>query len=151
MIGVILPQAAVVATTQKQVDTRVGNRVKTLRRATDRITAKDLKLAERDILDDLDPIYEARREIFIFKLSTEFALNVINGFGVAGIPLLGGWLVLDGSTSIGSVVAALAGLAWISAPWRELIAFYRQLSAARVKFELLIAALPTAAREARSR
>ena len=62
--------------------------------------------------------------------------------GTAGILVLGGWLVLKGKTDIGTVVAALTGLARISQPWRDLITFYRNLSAVRVKYDLLIAALP---------
>jgi hypothetical protein len=38
------------------------------------------------------------------------------------------------------VVAALSGLARISEPWLALIAFYRDLSVVRIKYELLLAA-----------
>ena len=62
--------------------------------------------------------------------------------GTAGVLILGGWLVLDGQSDIGIVVAALAGLNRIAQPWRELIAFYRELSAVRIKFHLLLPALP---------
>ena len=51
--------------------------------------------------------------------------------------LTGGWLVIDGRTDVGTVVAATAGLARLQGPTTFLIAFYRQVSATRVKFELL--------------
>jgi hypothetical protein len=51
-------------------------------------------------------------------------------------------LAIEGRTDVGSVVAALSGLVRISQPWRELIAFYRDLSAVRVKYDLLRAAQP---------
>jgi ABC-type bacteriocin/lantibiotic exporter with double-glycine peptidase domain len=56
--------------------------------------------------------------------------------------MLGGWQILSGQTDIGIVVAALIGLGRISQPWRELIAFYRELNAVLVKFQLLLPALP---------
>jgi len=59
-----------------------------------------------------------------------------------GILVFGGWLALEGRTDIGSIVAALSGMTRISQPWHELIAFYRDLSATRVKFELLPLAQP---------
>ena len=40
------------------------------------------------------------------------------------------------------VVAATMGLARLQQPWTLLIAFYRQVSAVRVKFELLRSAVP---------
>ena len=69
----------------------------------------------------------------------KFALNVINGLGTVGLLLIGGLLFMDGKTDIGSIVASLTALGRINDPWRELIAFYRQLSAVRVRFDLLVA------------
>jgi ABC-type bacteriocin/lantibiotic exporter with double-glycine peptidase domain len=103
------------------------------------------------VLEDFNKIYEARRKIFIFKLSAKFVLNAINGLGITGILLLGGWLVLEDKTSVGVLVAALSGMERISQPWRELITFYRDLSAVRVKFHLLLPALQPPPEEALSR
>jgi ABC-type multidrug transport system fused ATPase/permease subunit len=138
MMGIVIPQAVIVLLVQKHVNARVENRVKVLRRATNRITAEDIKRVEQAVLADFDEIYEKRREIFLFKLSTKFVLNAINGLGTVGILMLGGWLALEGRTDIGSVVVALTGLTRISQPWRELIAFYRTLSTVRVKYDLLV-------------
>jgi ABC-type bacteriocin/lantibiotic exporter with double-glycine peptidase domain len=142
VLAVVLPQAGIVLTIQKQINTRVAQRVKLLRRATNGVVAEDIKRVEQAVLNDFDEIYEARRKIFLFKLSAKFVLNAINGLGTAGVLVLGGWLVLSGKSDIGIVVAALTGLARISQPWRELIAFYRELSTVRVKYQLLLLALP---------
>lgn len=142
-IGVVLPQMFIVIFLQKHINARIGQRVTALRRATNRIVAEDIKEAEQAVLSDFDEVYEARRRIFLFKQSSKFALNAINGIGTAGVLILGGWLVLDGRSDIGIVVAAMAGLSRIAQPWRELIAFYRELSAVRVKFHLLLPALPS--------
>ncbi len=141
-MGVVLPQALIVILLQKHINARIAERVKALRLATNRIVAEDIKEAEQAILSDFDTVYEARRRIYLFKQSSKFALNAINGIGTAGVLVLGGWLVLEGRADIGIVVAALMGLGRIAQPWRELIAFYRELSAVRVKFHLLLPALP---------
>lgn len=142
MVGIVLPQAIIVMSIQKQVNAKIAERITVLRRATNRITAKDIESVVQAVLADFDEIYEARQRIYLFKQSSKFVLNAINGAGSAGLLLLGGWLVLQGRTDIGSVVAALSGQMRISQPWRELIAFYRELSAVRVKFELLDIARP---------
>jgi ABC-type bacteriocin/lantibiotic exporter with double-glycine peptidase domain len=142
MIAVVLPQAIIVVAVQKRVNAKIGERVMVLRRATNRFTEADIKSLENVIMNDFDQIYEARRIIYLLKQSSKFALNAINGFGTVGILVFGGWLALEGRTDIGSIVAALSGMARISQPWRELIAFYRDLSATRVKFELLRLAQP---------
>ncbi len=98
------------------------------------------------MLDDFDEIYETRRQVFKLKLSIKLVLNIINGLGTVGILLIGGFLVIDGKSDIGSVVAALSAMARMMEPWKELITFYRDLSAVRVKFELLLTAQPNQAR-----
>ena len=46
-------------------------------------------------------------------------------------------MVLKGKTEIGIVVAFISGLDRVLDPWRELIAFVRSTSAAKVQFDLL--------------
>jgi ABC-type bacteriocin/lantibiotic exporter with double-glycine peptidase domain len=46
-------------------------------------------------------------------------------------------MVLNGKTEIGIVVAFISGLDRVLDPWRELIAFLRSTSTARVQFDLI--------------
>lgn len=133
----ILPQVVIVLVTQRKVNQYVAERVRVLRKATDQLTARNVQEAEAAVTAHFDEIYEARRHMFIWKLSTKFLLSTINGSGTVAVLLLGGWLVIEGKTDIGTVVAATIGLGRIQAPTAFLIAFYRQVSANRIKFELL--------------
>lgn len=135
--SMILPQILLVLGTQRQVNRLVGERVHILRRATDDSLASSFAEINQSVLDDFDRIYETRRKIFIWKLSTKFVLSSINGMGTVGVLALGGAFVLDGRTDVGTVVAATIGLGRLQGPTGFLIAFYRQVSATRVKFELL--------------
>ena len=74
-----MPQALIVIYLQKHINARIAERVKALHLATNRIVAEDIKEAEQGILSDFDTVYEARRRIYLFKQSSKFALNAING------------------------------------------------------------------------
>lgn len=137
-LSMILPQIAIVLISQRRVNTFVAERVRILRSATDKFTLEDIRTIAQEIEEQFDDIYETRRKMFIWKLSAKFLLSVINGTGTVGILMLGGWLVLQGKTDVGTVVAATSGLGRIQGPTSFLIAFYRQVSANRIKYELLL-------------
>lgn len=136
-LGMILPQAVLVLATQPKVNDLVARRVRILRRSTDRITEEDVDRASQEVMDGFDAIFETRRTMFLWKLSTKFLLSAINGAGTVIVLALGGLLVLEGRTDVGTVVAATTGLGRLQGPTTFLIAFYRQVSATRVKYELL--------------
>ncbi|MEM9126681.1 MAG: ABC transporter transmembrane domain-containing protein [Pseudomonadota bacterium] len=137
-LSMILPQVIIVLVSQRKVNVFVAERVRILRTANDNLTTADVEAVEHDINAMFDEIYETRRHMFLWKLSAKFLLSVINGAGTVGVLMLGGYLVLDGRTDVGTVVAALSGLGRIQGPTAFLIAFYRQVSANRIKYELLL-------------
>ncbi len=136
--SMIVPQIIIVLVSQRKVNVFVAERVHILRSATDQLTTEDLHAVEQDIKALFDDIYETRKRMFLWKLSAKFLLSVINGAGTVGILMLGGWLVLEGKTDVGTVVAATSGLGRIQGPTAFLIAFYRQVSANRIKYELML-------------
>jgi ABC-type bacteriocin/lantibiotic exporter with double-glycine peptidase domain len=91
--------------------------------------------------EDFREVYETRKKISALKLSSKLAMQVISAAGIFGILLVGGLLVLDGRSDIGTVVASLTGLKRLEGPWRELIAFFRNASTVRVKYEMLVRSL----------
>jgi ABC-type bacteriocin/lantibiotic exporter with double-glycine peptidase domain len=136
-LAMIVPQILLVLFTQRWVNQFVKERVRILRAASNRITEEDIREATDDVLAQFDAIFDTRRKMFLWKLSAKFFLSAINAAGTVGVLMLGGWLVLQGRTDVGTVVAATTGLARIQGPTTFLIAFYRQVSANRIKFELL--------------
>lgn len=141
---IVAPQAIIVLLTQTRINALVAERVRVLRQSINTITAEDISAAQQSILDDFDRIYDARRRIFLWKLSTKFVLSALNGVGMAAVLLIGGLLVLDGRGDVGTVVAATAGLGRIQQPWRLLIGFYRNLATTTVQYELFRDVLPRA-------
>ena len=136
-LAIVAPQVVLVLTTQRVVNRHVADRVRILRRSTRDIVADDLDHENPEVLDAFDRIYDTRRSMFLWKLSTKFAISAITGAGTVGVLFLGGWYVLKGETDVGTVVAAVMGLSRLQGPTSFLIAFYRQISATRVKYELL--------------
>ncbi len=136
--SMIVPQIVIVLISQRKVNVFVAERVRILRSSTDRLTTDDIDAVARDVEAQFDEIYNTRRRMFIWKLSAKFLLSVINGAGTVGILMLGGYLVLQGKTDVGTVVAATSGLGRIQGPTAFLIAFYRQVSANRIKYELML-------------
>jgi ABC-type bacteriocin/lantibiotic exporter with double-glycine peptidase domain len=137
-LGVVLPQAAIVLGLQSRINQRVRERVQALRDASDRISESDLAAVEDEVLEDFRDVFGTRRLLFLLKLSSKFALSAISVTGAVGILLLGGWLVLNGRTDVGTVVASLTGLTRIERPWRELVSFFRNASTVRVKYAMLV-------------
>ncbi|WP_226688269.1 ABC transporter transmembrane domain-containing protein [Ruegeria arenilitoris] len=136
--SMIVPQIVIVLVSQRKVNIFVAERVRILRSSTDRLTTEDIDAVARDIEAQFDDIYNTRRRMFLWKLSAKFLLSVINGAGTVGVLMLGGYLVLNGKTDVGTVVAATSGLGRIQGPTAFLIAFYRQVSANRIKYELML-------------
>jgi ABC-type bacteriocin/lantibiotic exporter with double-glycine peptidase domain len=148
----ILPQVVLVLATQVQVNRYVAERVRVLRAAGAQISSPEVDALVADVLGAFDRIYETRRRMFLWKLSTKFVVSALNGAGTVAVLLLGGLYVLDGRTDVGTVVAATIGLGRLQGPTTFLIAFYRQVSSTRVKFELLRnAVLPTQAEQRAAR
>ncbi len=137
VIAIVVPQAILVLSTQYKINQLVRNRVLLLRKSLNTITNSQLEQVKQSVLDDFDSIYDARRRIFIWKLSTKFILSSLNGLGLVLVLVLGGWLVLEGKSDVGIIVAATVGLNRIQQPWRLLVTFYRNLSAVQVQYELM--------------
>jgi len=137
-IMIIAPQVFLVRFTQVRINRFVAERIRLLRSATNEITSEDLRSAQAEIGAYFDSIFQTRRQIFKWKVTTKFLLSMVNSAGIVIVLLLGGLFVLEGKTDVGTVVAATTGLTRIQGPSAFLISFYRQISVNRVMFELLV-------------
>lgn len=140
-IIVILPQVVVVTTIQGRINGKVKERVQALRDASDRVSESNLKTIDPKIVEDFSVIFAVRRSIYFLKQAIKFALRSLSAIGAVGFLLVGGWLVIQGRTDVGTVVASLTGLTRIEGPWRELIGFFRTASSVRVQFGMLVKAI----------
>lgn len=137
MFAMIAPQVVIIVFAQRSMNVLVRNRLELLRTAADKAVDREGAVPHESVLEAFDDVFEARRRIHVVKISLKMILNGFTALGTVGTLVLGGWLVLHGDTDVGTVVAALSGLARIARPWNDLIAFYRTLSIVRVRSALM--------------
>lgn len=80
-------------------------------------------------------------EVNVRISSARYVVNILNQFFSQLTPffflLIGGYLVIQGEFSLGSLVAVLAAHKDMYAPWKDLIDYYQKAEDARVKYDQL--------------
>ena len=74
-----------------------------------------------------------------------FLMNLLHQMGVIGILAVGGWLVLQGKTEVGTIVSFISGLNRMNDTWGDLVDFFRNLTNTGLKFRMIRAELGKAA------
>jgi ABC-type bacteriocin/lantibiotic exporter with double-glycine peptidase domain len=92
----------------------------------------------------VDRVFDLNMGIYKIKFSLNFAMNLLQYAGMAGILGVGAVMVTAGRTDIGTVVAFAAGLAKINDPWGDLVTWYRDYRVVKERYRLVSAALQTA-------
>ena len=133
---------------QKRVNMLGKQRVQNVRRMSEHIGeavggATDIRANETQgfelthFTQRLGRIFEIRKEIYFRKFFIKFLNNFIAQITPFFFYSIGGYLVIVGDLSFGALVAALAAYKDMSAPWKELLAYYQRLADARIKYEQL--------------
>lgn len=134
---------------QRRVNLLAKERVRTVRRLSDRlgesisgvaeIRANDATNYQRaGFADLLGTIYDIRFEIYQRKFFIKFLNNFLAQLTPFFFYLIGGYLVIMGDLSFGALVAVLAAYKDMSAPWKELLLYYQQKEDARIKYEQVV-------------
>ena len=142
-------QIYVIPRLQRRVNLLAKERVRNVRSLSDRIgesitvmeavRANDNSNHRRaDVAERLGIIYDIRYEIFRRKFFIKFLNNFLAQVTPFFFYLLGGYLIIRGDLSFGAMVAVLAAYKDMSAPWKELLAYYQQQADARIKYEQVV-------------
>jgi ABC-type multidrug transport system fused ATPase/permease subunit len=143
VLFIAVPQVFAVPMIQRRINTLVKERAVTLRRAgdlvVDNMQGGDGSAAAlgSEIGKAFAGIYGVRLRVFKLKFGLKFLVSGLESAGVFILLFVGGIMVLNGKTEIGIVVAFISGLGRVVDPWRELIAFVRSTSAAKIQFDLI--------------
>ncbi len=147
VLFIAVPQLVVVPLIQRRINARTRERVRTLRRAGDLVAdnmqggGESGNSVGSHVGTAFGAIYDLRLHVFRLKFGLKFLVSGLQSVGVFALLFAGGIMVLNGKTEIGIVVAFISGLDRVLDPWRELIAFVRSTSAARVEFDLIAGTL----------
>lgn len=134
-----LPQLIVVPWMQSLINSHVDRRVGMLRRLGDRVSEDEFEEPDghrwKHHLRRLDLIHYNRMRIFVLKHTSKAVVNTLNHLAPLSVLMVGGWMVMEGQTTIGIVVAFIRGFERMADPLRDLIAFYRLAAIASVKHD----------------
>src|SRR5271166_7150870 len=149
VLFISVPQLFLVPMNQRRLNVYVRERAHALVRAGDLMVDPALQRGtsagslRSEISKAFETIYFARLHTFKLKFGLKFLISALQSMAVFILLFVGGIMVLNGETEIGIVVAFISGLDRVLEPWREMIAFVRSTSSARVQFDLTESTLGT--------
>lgn len=131
----ILPQLLLTPLVQRRLNRLTERRLELLRKVSDEVLAAE---PDSEAFDSLTSrVYRNRFLFFFWKFSSKAALNFMNALAPLAALGFGGYMVIQGETELGVVVAFTAGFARLSDPIRQLIAYYRTAAETAVKHDLI--------------
>ena len=143
-IAVFSPQLIFVPFMQGAINRRAEERIHTLREVSGGIvdaSARDGKLEAEQQEEHIHQVYRLNMGIFKLKFSMNFLMNLLHHLGVATVLGVGGWYAVQGKVEVGTVVAFVSGLAKVNDPWRDLVAWYREMAVTSVRYKLVTDAM----------
>ena len=146
-IAVFSPQMAFVPLMQQAMNRRGAERIQTLREVSDGIVGANgdksggdpAHAAAQDA--QVDHVFRLNMGIFKLKFTMNFLMNLMHHLGVATVLGVGGWYAAQGRIEVGTVVAFVSGLAKVNDPWRDVVNWYREMSAVDMRYRLVADAI----------
>jgi ABC-type multidrug transport system fused ATPase/permease subunit len=153
-------QIYIIPKLQRRVNLLAKERVRMVRKLSDRVgetvqgvleihahDTSNLELA--DISNRLGNIFDVRYRIYKLKFFTKFLNNFLSQLGPFLYYSIGGYLVIKGDLTFGSLVAAIAAYKDLAQPWKELLLYYQISQDSKIKYEQVTSQFePTGMREA---
>ena len=142
---IFCPQLLFIPFLQEAINRRTKGRIDTMRalsvdivnEAADRAGVRTHQTFRRRI----GKLYRLNMQIFVRKFGMNFLMNLLYQLGIIGILAVGGWLVLQGKTEVGTIVAFISGLHRMNDPWGDLVDFFRNLTNTSLKYRMIAAEL----------
>jgi ABC-type multidrug transport system fused ATPase/permease subunit len=143
------PQVYLIPKLQRKINLLSKERVQTARQLADRIGESvagsaeirgndTFRLESADISDRLGTIFAIRVEIYKRKFFVKFLNNFLAQVTPFFFYSVGGYFVIKGQLSLGSLVAVLGAYKDILDPWKELLAWYSNKEDVRIKYEQIV-------------
>src|SRR5689334_4347776 len=85
--------------------------------------------------EELGEVYWIRFDIYKLKFLIKFLNNFIAQLGPFFFFSIGGYLVIKGQITLGSLVAVVGAHKDLASPWRELLTYYQNLYDVKIKYE----------------
>ena len=142
-------QAWLIPKLQKRLNAKKKERIRLARALSERIgevvtgireihTHDTSRLERADYTERVGEIYGVRVQIYRLKFFIKFVNNFIAQITPFFFYSIGGYLVIEGDLTFGSLVAVIAAYEKLADPWKELLNFYQVKEDAKGKYELLL-------------
>ncbi|MEX2617185.1 MAG: ABC transporter transmembrane domain-containing protein [Alphaproteobacteria bacterium] len=138
-IAFLVPSTIVVALSQPVLNRLSEKKITAARELGQCVLSNGRGEAGKDADPDsfIERIYRLRLRFALIKHATKGLNNLINHMGPLSVLMVGGWLVIQGQTEIGTIVAFMSGYERMTSPARDLLNFYRRLAMMRVQYRLV--------------
>lgn len=137
---VLVPQVILVPIIQHKLNELIERRLDLLRSMSDSISelhgeGKDAE--EIALLPQLRDIYHNRVAIYAVKFLMKGLINLLNNLAPLVVLMVGGYMVIQGESTVGVVVAFISGVQRLVDPVRELMNYYRVAAQANVQHSMI--------------
>lgn len=132
----LVPQAILTPLVQRKLNRLTEDRLGLLRGLGDIVASGDACTGD-GLGPTLDRVYGNRIRFYVWKNALKAALNLLNAAGPLAVLAIGGWLAIQGETTVGVIVAFVSGFQRLADPVRQLLATYRLAAQARVQHEMI--------------
>lgn len=140
---IFCPQLLFIPYLQDAINRRTRRRIKTMRALSVDIVDEAADRAgvrtHQTFRHRIGHVYRLNMQIFRRKYGMNFLMNLLYQLGIIGILAVGGWLVLQGKTEVGTIVAFISGLSRMNDPWGDLVDFFRNLTNTGLKYRMIAA------------
>ena len=135
---VFLPQIGFVPLMQSAINRLVADKITIMRHVSEGMVEHVAAGDPADVqAQRVQSLFSTNMNIYRFKFSMNFLMNLMTQFGYAGIFALGSYYVITGKTEVGTIVAFVSGLSKITDPWGGLVDWYRDLKVTQVKYAMI--------------
>ena len=138
----ISPQMVFVPMMQRAVNRRAADRIETLRQVGGNMVGRKggAEAANRQS-GRLAHVFALNMGMAKVKFVMNFLMNLMHHLGVATALGVGGYYVVQGRIEVGTVVAFVSGLGKVTDPWGDLVNWFREMTAAKMRYGLLTEAM----------
>jgi len=137
-LGFFVPQLILVPVMQRVLNRRARDKVRIVRELGERIAERELGVEHcEEHEDQIERIYRNRMSYYRLKFLLKLLTNLFNHLAPISVLVVGGYFVIEGRTTVGTVVAFMTGFERMADPARQLLAHYRLAAEARVQYRLL--------------
>jgi ABC-type bacteriocin/lantibiotic exporter with double-glycine peptidase domain len=134
----LVPQAVLTPLLQERINQLVQKHLGLVRKLGDQVVELDQgKAGESAAKSTAISIFRNRVRLYVWKYGLKSLLNFANAMGPLVVLVVGGYMVIQGQTTIGTVLAFVSGFERLSQPIRELVTFYRDAAQTRVQIEMV--------------